>query len=294
MKNLTAKIKKYQMLITIVLISICILGLAAAIGYRELHKKIGSANIFFNSNSDLPDPTAELRHGKINEKEPKNVIKIGKTYTVAFSVVSTEKQPSEYRYTVESKLANNSESFNLNPGEKKSFKIELRPTQNEKWTLNRIEKEIKKDSLDLSESSWLGERQDYEVVSEETKKTYAYLPVSIRVDGFGKILNLNITIEDIKKTPHIQEFQTIEEGLNERSEKMSIIYLGVKDGKLYSEINNTKIVYSANPQLFKVTLSKEKPNHETSTKMANSYNTTSSGEVEGELPTTISFWYVIE
>lgn len=278
--------------LVILIIFLCVLVLGAIIGYN-VTSKAGSTELYFNADSNLPDSAAALKNGKI-EKEALNVLKVGKPYDIAFTVKSNEKKPIRYRYVVESKLKRQEELFTLNPGKKKVVVLTIKPSETDKWAFDRVETSTAINVFDLSDDSWMGERVDHTVISGDSRNAYSYAPVAVNVSGYGKILNLNVTLDELKARPYRQEHTVQEIRLENKERTVNSVSLYVKNKRLILESNTTTSVYKIEPELFKVTLFNLDESRGPATKPG-SYNTTTYDVTgKGRVPISIGFVYRIE
>ena len=235
------------------LVLACIIVVGAFIGYQALTSGAGETDIYFNVTSQLPDPLAEVKYGRINS-EGVNVIEVGGSYEVMFTVESKEREPTAYTLSVDSRIKSVEESFTLKPGERRTFTVTLQPTADDKWVFSHDELTSARSSYDLAGESWLGELVSFAVAAGEPEGVITYAPVSVNVNQYGDILNLNMSLKDLAAKPYRQEHAEATVGEYEKTVTASIMELYVKSNQLVYEEGVRKSVYLSEPETFKATV----------------------------------------
>jgi hypothetical protein len=280
--------------IAVSLVIVCLLGVGFFFAYRSL-KKTGATSVYFNMESDLPDPSAELKYGTIGDKQALNVMKPGKAYTISFTVLSGEKTPTEYSYVIESKAMKGEGRFNLNPGQNKTVNLTLNLDEGDKWVYDRTDVTTNENNFDLANSSWLGERIDYQILGSENSKAYTYAPVTVDFGAFKKALNLNLTLDDLRTNPHERYSTSIMTKEGEKDDENNSLQLSVNENKLNVNMRTVRVIYKNTPELFRIMLYKGDPaGADKYIPKPRTYNlTTSDTLTNGRMPATIGFWYQI-
>jgi hypothetical protein len=291
--SLELAVREHSKSLVIIFVILCILGFSATIIVRGMSKP-SSTDIFFNMESDLPDPTAILKNGRVGD-DGINILSTGKPYEISFTVVSKNDNPTEYTYVIDSKILNKTDSFTLGPNGNKTFKYVIEPIDSNKWTYDRTDNTFSNNVYDLSQDSWLGERIQYEVISGETTKAYTYAPISINMGGYGHVLNLNVTLDELKAKPYSGAYTISTIGIYDKSVTDYITNLSVKNNKVYLETGTITRVYNSRPELFRITLYNQgKGTTDEYIAKTEIFNSTSSQTSYNYMPVSISFWYQIK
>ena len=235
------------------LIAVCVVVVGAFIGYQSLTSGAGETDIYFNVTSQLPDPLADVKYGRISS-EGVNVSEVGKSYEVMFTVDSEEKEPTAYTLSVDSRIKSTEESFTLKPGERRTFTVTLQPTADDKWVFSHDELTSTRSAYDLTRDSWLGELVSFAVATGEPDGVITYAPVSVNVNQYGNILNLNVSLRDLEARPYRQERAEATVGEYDKTVTASIRELYVKSDQLVYEEGIRKSVYLSEPETFKATV----------------------------------------
>jgi hypothetical protein len=243
----------------VIISAIVILGFLITLALTYLPGK-GETKLFFNADSDLPDPTLYLKVE--NRTKPIHELEVNETYNVIFSILSLENIPITYTYNVKSKILNFSERITLNPKEIKTITLKLEPKESEKWKLNFTVKEEWKSTIDLTENSWLAERRELNILVRKDGlpilvEENFHLPISTNVSKFGRILHANISIEELRRKPFEKEYVNKDERIFEKIETIDKITLSIKGEKLYLNAISTQKKYVSEPELFTIQLVKE-------------------------------------
>ncbi len=248
---------------------VCVVIVGAFIAYQAFTHFTGSTEIYFTRLSDLPDPDAALKYGKV-DGEALNVLDVGKSYKVSFTVVCSEAGKTSYDLLVDSRLLSKEESFTLNPGENRTFSYTLSPTDDSKWVYSHSESRSSREIYDLTSDSWLGERGEF---------TDAYMPPSVLVgrfweehEVFGDILNLNMSLDDLRTRPYRMEYSDSSTQVDYRRVTSGSVVLSVAKDDLELDLSEVSRVYKSPVDIFKATLLKE----------------------GGDKPQVISFWYQVK
>ena len=254
-------------------------------------------NIFFNVDSQLPDPAAALTNSKIGSNGVTEM-RGGESYKITFTVHSSEQGRMGYDYTIKSKLLEKMESFTLNPGEDKVVTLTVTPSEDDKFTLDKIESYATADTIDLSRDSWLGEKITFDrsVVFGDIGKAYAYSPISVNVTEFGEILNLNVTLNELREKPYTKSLTDVTSTPTEKTVTEYPIRMWVGGDKLHVETNKTVKHYVSKPEIFQITLTKKSVTGPTPQRMAIMNETMvfqGSASAQDQNPASLIFWYQI-
>jgi len=249
--------------------------------------------IYFNMGSDLPESGAALKYGNIGGNAV-SMLNVGDSYNLEFTVESNEIRQTEYTYVIDSRVKNQSESFTLRPGEKKTFKVKLTPSEADKWVFEREENVKKAGTYDLGMDSWLGERLQSDLIVGEVLSTYAYAPISVDVDGYGRILNLNLTLDELKARPYHLDRTSEEITSFQMVQTADYTDLYVRGGKLVFDSRDTSRYFTSKPDLFRLVLVKGVSEGMPAYPKTEAYNTTTYDTNSGNDIAVLSFWYQIK
>ncbi len=282
--------------IAIAATAFCIIALAAVLAYTVMTQPSGYS-VYFDRSSDLPDSVAALKHGTVGEKEALNVMEVGRDYRVAFTVMADSAGPERYRYVMEYGLRRQEESFSLGPSENRTFEVTITPTEDDKWTFQRNETSHSRSVLELPRDAWLGERVDYSVVAGEPRKAYDYAPMKVTVGGgFGDVLNLNVTLDELRAKPYSQRHSSSSRDADSYVASESTVNLSVTWGRLIAESMSIRSIYSSKPALLTVTVYRESADGSLPGQLMKSavYNATVYDAYRESKPPTVGFWYQIK
>ncbi len=264
-------------------------------GYERIQED--HTEFYFIKESDLPDPGASLRNPKLQEIGV-NVIDVGKTYAVKFTVDSKQKKRADYIYRYSSGMGDGSDSFSLEPGEKKTITLTVTPDESDKWKYEYSKGYNSEGTYDLPKDAFLGERIDFNkaIVMGDVVRDYSYAPFQVGVEDLGKVLNVNTTLEQLASKPFTSTQSNSDE--NEYNKRITTIRRSLsRDGKaLKNNINLTTEFYVSNPEVFTITLYVLNGEDETTSKKQLLRNTTSSFDRSDKFDKsmTIDFWYKIK
>lgn len=221
----------------------------------------GETLLYFNANSDLPDPLIYLK--MLNATGlPIHVLDVGKTYNVVFSVASMESKTADYTLTVKSDLVNKTESFSLTPDEVKTFSMAVSPKEDRKWALNSTETTEKESYIDITKNSWLAERRDFTVIVREgglpaiVEEKYN-LPISSDLESFGRVYHMNVTLDELRGKPFERSYTTTETKEFEKKVENTSIMLSVEGSQLHVKSTLKSEQYISEPERFVVRLVKK-------------------------------------
>jgi len=238
-------------LILLVLVSIAFIAL--------FNRSSGESILYFNAESDLPDPLVYMKQSYRNNTLPIHVLEIGEKYNVVFSVESQENEEKNYQLKIDSDLVNKTESFKLKPKESKKFSISIEPSVDSKWVLNSTEVSKNENTLDITKNSWLAERSQFTVVVREkglpaiVEERYD-LPISSNIDSFGRVYHMNVSLEELQMNPF--ERSNINVNAREFEKKLvnDSIRLSVEGSRLHVVSKSDSKQYISEPTLFRVSL----------------------------------------
>ena len=273
----------------------CILVLGAVLGYSLMTKPTGY-EIYFDHSSDLPDSVAALKYGTVGEKEGLNVMEVGREYKVAFTVVSDSQGSERYRYVMDYGSRRQEESFTLGPSENRTFTAIITPTEDDKWVFQRNETSYGRNVFELPRDAWLGERVDYSVVAGEERRAYDYAPIREGVgSGFGDVLNLNVTLQELKARPYARRYASSSIEGYSYSVYESIVNLSVMGGRLVAESRSVKSIFESKPTPLTVTVYRESADGKLPGQLPKPavYNATVYDTYRESKPPSIGFWYQI-
>jgi hypothetical protein len=274
---------------------ICILGLGGLILYKVVNTEPVSTKIFFNMESDLPETSAALKYGTIGDKEPLNVIEIGKRYEISFTISSKMRTPASYRYVVDSKIKKEEKKFTLNPGDNMTFTLTITPTELDKWSYERTDSVYSSVLYDIPNDSWLGERIDYEIIASENSKAYTYAPISVDIGEFRRALNMNLTLHDLRTNPFRKQYTVSTTKTEERDIEIHSLITSIKNNRLSIDANTTTVVYKTKPEMFTIRLYEDSPMIEGrfNAKPGTANSTVQDSLNQEHSPATLGFWYQI-
>lgn len=245
------------MKIIIYLIVICFIGILLVLGYYVLKKPEYGTYLYFNSESDLPDPFLYLKTPQ--NKTPVNIIDVGKSYKIMFTIASNEKSAMDYTYIVKSMIFNQIEHFTLLPGENKSVYLTIAPTESQKWKFISASSSKSESVLDLTEYSWLAERKEFQVIMKNELPTIVEenynLPISFDVNPLGRVYHVNVSLDELRKKPFTTEYSMESSGnfekVNGTTDKLSLYVSG---DKLHAIVESIRSQYVSEPDVFSVKL----------------------------------------
>jgi hypothetical protein len=243
------------------LVGLGVLAVVAAALIIFFTSSRGETLLYFNANSDLPDPLIYLKTPNATGP-PTHVLDIGRTYDIIFSAASLESKPADYTLTVKSDLVNKIESFSLEPEDVKTFSLTVSPKEDRKWILNSTEKTERENYIDITKNSWLAERRDFTVIVREgglpaiVEEKYN-LPISSDLESFGRVYHMNVTLDEIKAKPFERDYtETEAKEFNKKVQNTSIV-LSVEGGQLHVKSTLESKQYISEPERFVVRLSKK-------------------------------------
>jgi len=328
-KKVASKNKISIWFFVVVLILAIVLFYSGYVLYTSLTADKGGVEVFFNVDSDLPDPSAELKFptnrtygGGLSR------IEVGEAYNVKFSIRNNLSYGSRYFYHVRSHILNDSGFIDVNPSETLSVILPIEIRETDKWVLRHREAVDKISVFDLSHPTWLGLKSNrrtlvftegnssaviavdkninlgdvkdssytYIPVDESssgktlTKQDYLYDPISVSLDGFGDVLNLNLSLDDLRDKPFLKSFSTVTVKEERKIVDVTSVRLSVIGEELILNKSVERFVYESNPDYLLITVSRDKPHllpmsAEVETKFAKEFNDRSH--------VSIGFWYVI-
>jgi len=244
-----------SMKILIYLIVVCFIGILLVLGYYMLKKPVYGTDLYFNFDSDLPDPFLYLKA----PQSPINILEVGKSYRIIFTIASDEKSAMDYTYIVSSRILNQTERFTLIPKENKTVYLTITPQESQKWTSNYVTSSKSENVLDLTKYSWLAERKEFLIITKDglpaiVEENYN-LPISFNISPLGRVYHVNISLDELRKRPFTREY-TVEsysafEKVNGTIDKLSLYVSG---DKLYATLESKRIQYISEPDVFSIRL----------------------------------------
>lgn len=219
-----------------------ILGLI--LGERDMGDKAGFTELYFEDLEELPTE-----------------MKVNSTYLISFTVVSHEKEPVKYGYSVESGIRNLTGSFLLSPEKTKTITLELKPEE-VRWDLSRSRYREWKNRIDLTEDSWIGRPMKLEsiVAGNTTSELLQFihnLPLVHNVDAFGNILFTNISVEELRREPLHKEYEYLDVNKGIRYRKLDVIDLHVENNNLILDRKFTETWYNKTTEKFSISIISE-------------------------------------
>lgn len=111
-----------------IIVALVLVFVLAVTGFMVVFKdEQGDAVLYFNAESDLPDPLLGLKEGIDANTTPVHKLMVNETYSIIFSVYSPDRRPFTYKYLVRSTLINKTDEITLNPSEIKNIRLEVTP-----------------------------------------------------------------------------------------------------------------------------------------------------------------------
>lgn len=247
---------------TLGLVGLAVVVVVAAAVIMFWGEKPGETLLYFNAESDLPDPLIYFKVVETEDGIPAHILDLGRRYNIVFSVASLENKPVDYTYIVESNLVNESDSFNLKPGESKTVYLTVSPDIGQKWVLNLTNISKRENFVDLTEQSWLAERREFTVIVREeglpaiVEERYD-LPISSSLESFGRVYHMNITLDELRVKPFEWSYVRIDSRESNRVVINDSVRLSVEGNKLHVVSTSRKDHYVSEPKLFRVKLTKK-------------------------------------
>ena len=249
----------------------------------------GKTLLYFNAESDLPDTALYEKQPVNGTAAPVNIIELNKSYDVYFTIASLENKKTDYTYKVSSPIFNATDNIVLSPGDVKTVRVTLAPSESQKWTLSANTTSTSESIIDLTENSWIAERNQFQVlVKEDSLPTIVeedyHLPVSSELAHFGRIYHVNFTsLDELRAKPFVKEYATEDSGLSAKKISKDEIKLSIVGDKLNVMVSSNTLEYSSQKKSFVVKVFKNKELAE--------LEVDESGK---EVAETISFWYKIK
>ena len=191
--------------------------------------------IYFDADTDLPDSMLYLKGETINE------IYINQTYYINFTIESLEEYPIMYTYVVESTVLELIDEVTLQPKESKSICVEFTPTESNKWDLVSNTLFTYDYVIDLSNDSKIVELKEF-TIKDNIEATKA-------LGSFSWLLSSNISINELRKKPLMNEHITEYNNGNEKISTINLINISVIDDKLYLNMESKDTKYISEEQL---------------------------------------------
>ena len=189
---LPTKLNKFGFNLALIVLAFVLLISISYIAYAVLFKERGYVGVYFNVNSDMPDPAAVIKY--LDEsKLPDNLtfsgginrIEIDKNYSVIFSIKNGKKVGGKYYYTVKSNLFKDSGVIDVDANETKSVVLSLNPSSADKWVLQYKEGFENTNVFDLSLDSWLGVKTMSKTIVSSQGNTSAVIAVDKNINLRG-------------------------------------------------------------------------------------------------------------
>ncbi|MFH0861136.1 MAG: hypothetical protein V1921_08035 [Candidatus Altiarchaeota archaeon] len=168
-----------------------------------LPEKEGDTYLYFNVESDLPDPSVYLQYA--NGSTPVYEVSSNRSYSIVFTLTSAELEPTTYVYRVLSDYVNQSAEVILNPKQSKTVSLILSPS-NGKWKLNSTSVSKNSTSLDIVKNSWLAGKKEVQLFVRSDglpiliEENY-HLPLSSDLTEFGEVYHMNLSLEELRSQP---------------------------------------------------------------------------------------------
>jgi hypothetical protein len=233
------------------------IALVAVIFFGE-----GYSLLYFNTETDLPDPMLYQLQPENATGPPIHIIDVNKTYDIIFTVASLEKRKTNYAYAIESVFYNETGHLTLSPKTNKTFHLRVTSQDSEKWILNSTSITESEDAIDITKYSWLAERKDFDILVRNeglpaiVEEMYN-LPISNTLSHFGRIYHVNMTLDELRKKP-FEKNSEWEIALDyEKVKAFDEVSLAVKDDKLIVRVRSTRVQYISEERPFVVTLTKQ-------------------------------------
>jgi hypothetical protein len=283
-------LRKHGLTITVFSIIAVVLVLAVAI-YFTLGKP--STSLYFNLDSDFPDPSAGLKNEFIGANGL-HILDVGGEYEVSFTVESTERASQEYVLIIDSSLITHTGQFTLSPGESRRFSYKLTPGDADKWEYAGATHTRQTRSIDLVRDSFIADRIDFDqsIIVGDLLTAYAYAPVKTDMPGFGEVLNLNMTLEELKVKPYVRSVSTVDEKEYSKTVTNNTIKLEVAGNTLKYDYSQDDEIYDSKNQLFRIIVHK-KDNGMAYPGMVNDSIVFSPTKTSADKPLELNFWYRI-
>ena len=232
--------------------------LVAALGaFIVLTQRPARARLYFSLESDLPDPSAHLRHG-FADANPRNVLEVGETYTLMFTVLNEGGQSADYRLIVDSGLLSKDEIFRLDPEAEKTFSFELIPAESDKWEFVGRDTQTRFQVIDLVEDSFIADRISFDksIVVGDLLTAYVYAPVISGMPVFGDVLNLNVTLDELREKPYVKRSVSKDNETYSMTESENWLELSVSDDALIYNYISTRTTFTSPDQLMRISVHK--------------------------------------
>jgi len=224
----------------------------------------GKTLLYFNAESDLPDPMIYEKRGANATGPPAHIIEVNKSYDIFFTIASLEKNPTTYTCEVKSSLINKKDTITLSPGDARRVHVQLTPQESKKWTLDSNSSSESENVIDVTRNSWLAERKDFKILVREgslpmiVEENY-HLPISSDVAHFGRIYHINISsLDELRTRPFIKEYVTQDEDNFEKTHSTDLIKLSIVNEKLVVLVKSQKLRFTSEVTPFVVKLFSEK------------------------------------
>lgn len=284
-----------------------------------------------DSAARLKYPTSTETTDNITFADGVNRLEVGRNYTIIFSVKNNKSFEGRYYYFVKSNILNMSGFLDVAPSQIESVILNLNPSEDDKWVLKYTTRIEKVSIFDLSDNSWLGipssssklviregnssaviavnKNINLEAISGKDSYTYIpidenslqrsvtqdsllYNPIVLSVDSFGDVLNLNLSLSNLRIKPHTQTFYTFDSDEDKKTISTKNITLSVSNNQLIvNKVVSTK-VFRTSPDTFIVYLF-DKPINSLPIGVHEDLRY-SSRLKEYEYYSSIGFWYIIK
>lgn len=234
-----------------VLVVIILILAYGALKYSKNWKS--NVELYFNDASDLPDLTKE-----------RSILHPGEDYEILFTIENNDDN-SDYRLVIDSNIYNLEQDFSLEAGEEKTFSLLINVDEDQKWALDYTTEESWKDEIDITDNSWLGERNDFNIIIDgESMPSIAdyYLPVSNEITNFGSVYHVDLSLDEIKRKGFVKDYSSIEseEIVDDENNLVGLkkivsedhIELYVEDDKLVLEAERSTTAYVLEKDRFSV------------------------------------------
>ncbi|HHQ45467.1 MAG TPA: hypothetical protein ENN13_04960 [Candidatus Altiarchaeales archaeon] len=224
----------------------------------------GETEFHFNVFSDLPENMEGLRvvedhPGYAGIQKDLSIVELDTPYTLILEVSAMkERGRHDYLVVIDSEDFGQAYEFSLNEGEVKRIEHAFTPTEDDKWSLDSIQKDEQAERYGISEDSFLGERITPGIIPQgEYRPFYDYSPIQFSVMGFGKILNMNMTLEELRRNPYVDENSVFKEDKLRKTNTTKTERMYVEDAELVLERTEHSTIHVSREKEVRIYLVKD-------------------------------------